>query len=103
MDNDKLDLVLKKLDDLIFWLKISNLAGTREYFSKVLDTKRKREIYQLSDGRSIAEINQAINITSKSLVLDLWADWTSKGIMTESSKVKGRKIKAIDLKELGLE
>ena len=79
------------------------MENARDYFSKVLDTERKREIYELTDGkRSIAEINNAINVKSKSMVLDLWTDWTTRGVVIESSKIKGRKMKVIDLKELGL-
>src|SRR5688572_33057727 len=102
MDEDKLDVVIDKLNQLIFWLKFSNLEAAKEYFTKVLDTDRKREIYQLTDGRSIADISRAINVKSKSMVPDLFADWTAKGILIESPKVKGRKTKVIDLKELGL-
>lgn len=102
MDEDKLNLILDKLDKLIFWLKFTNLENAKEYFANILDTKRKREIYQLSDGRSIEDIKRAINVTSKSMVPDLWSDWFAKGILIESNKVKGRKVKVIDLKELGL-
>lgn len=102
MDEEKLDMILEKLDKLIFWLKFNNIENAKEYFSKILDTDRKREIYQLTDGRSIAELNRAIKVKSKSMVPDLWADWTAKGILMESNKVKGRKIKVIDLKEIGL-
>lgn len=102
MDDEKIDMILDRLDKIVFWLKFSNTENAKEYFAKVLDTKRKQEIYQLSDGRSSAEINKAINIKSKSMVLDLWNDWATQGILIESSKVKGRKLKVIDLKELGL-
>ncbi len=103
MDDDKLDMVLERLDKLIFWLKFSNMETAKDYFAKVLDTDRKREIYQLTDGRrSIGEIMKVINVKSKSMVPDLWADWTAKGILIESPKAKGRKMKVIDLKEFGL-
>jgi hypothetical protein len=103
MDEDKFDMLLDRLDKLIFWLRFANLEAAKEYFAKVLDTARKREIYQLTDGkRSIAEINKAISVKSNRMVPDLWTDWTAKGILIESPKVKGRKAKVIDLKELGL-
>jgi hypothetical protein len=102
MDEDKLDMVIERLDKLIFWLKFNNLEVAKEYFAKVLDTDRKREIYQLTDGRSIADISRAINVKSKSMVPNLLANWTAKGILIESPKIKGRKTKVIDLNELGL-
>ena len=103
MEQDQFDRLLERLDKLIFWLKFAQMENARDYFSKVLDTERKREIYELTDGkRSIAEINNAINVKSKSMVLDLWTDWTTRGVVIESSKIKGRKMKVIDLKELGL-
>ena len=92
MDEDKFDMLLDPLDKLVFCLRFANL-----------DTARKREIYQLTDGKkSIAEINKAINVKPNRMVPDLWADWTAKGIFIESPKVKGRKAEVIDLRELGL-
>lgn len=102
MNEEKLDVVLEKLDKLIFWLKLSNLEAAKEYFGKILNTDRKKEIYQLSDGRSVAEIKKHLKIVSKSAIPDLWADWSTKGILIDSNRNKGRKMKVIDLKELGL-
>lgn len=103
MDDDKLDAVIEKLDKLIFWLKINNLDVAKEYFADVLNTDRKKEIYQLTDGsRGINELMKMLNIKSKSMIPDLWADWTAKGILIESKRGKGRKMKVLDLKELGL-
>lgn len=102
MNDDKLDAVLEKLDKLIFWLKFNNLDAAREYFSSVLNTERKKEIYQLTDGsRGISELMKMLNIKSKSMIPDLYAEWLRKGILIEFPKVKDRKIKVIDLKELG--
>lgn len=98
----KMDLVLEKLEKLIFWLRFSNLEVAKEYFEDVLNTDRKKEIYQLTDGRSIADIMKLLKITSKSTIPDLYTDWTEKGILFESDKIKGRKIKVVDLKDIGL-
>lgn len=100
---DQLDLILEKLDRMIFWLKFSNLEVAKEYFEKVLNTDRKKEIYQLTDGsRSINELMRLLDIKSKSVIPDLYSDWMSKGILIESTKIKDRKMKVVDLKELGL-
>ena len=101
--DEKLDLVLEKLDKLIFWLKFSNLETAKGYFGKVLNTDRKKEIYQLTDGsRGVSDLMKLLDIKSKSMIPDLYTDWIKKGILIESTKIKDRKIKVIDLKELGL-
>lgn len=101
--NNKLDLILDKMDKLIFWLKVSNLEIAKGYFNKILNTERKKEIYQLTDGtRGINELMRLLNIKSKSVIPDLYSDWIKKGILIESAKHKDRKIKVIDLRELGL-
>ncbi len=103
MDEDKVDLVLERLDKILFWLKLSNFENARGYFDKVLNTDRKKEIYQLTDGsRGINELMKLLNINSKSMIPDLYKDWLTKGILIESTKIKDRKVKVIDLKELGL-
>ncbi|MFN8385381.1 MAG: hypothetical protein U0X92_03055 [Anaerolineales bacterium] len=102
MNEEKLDVVIEKLDKLIFWLKFSHLEAAKEYFGKILNTDRKKVIYQLSDGRSVADIKKHLKIVSKSAIPDLWADWFAKGILIDSSTSKGRKKKVIDLRELGL-
>ncbi len=101
--DEKMDLMLEKLDKLIFWLKFSNLDTAKEYFGKVLNTDRKKEIYQLTDGsRGIADLMKLLHIKSKSMIPDLYADWINKGILIESTRIKEKKMKVIDLKELGL-
>ncbi len=101
--NDKLDMIIDKLDKLIFWLKFSNLEIAKEYFEGVLNTARKKEIYQLTDGtRGINDLMRLLNIKSKSVIPELYSDWIRKGILIESAKNKDRKMKVIDLKELGL-
>jgi hypothetical protein len=103
MNEDKLDIVIEKLDKLIFWLKFNNLEAAKEYFAQVLSTDRKKEIYQLTDGsKSIADLMKLLDIKSKSMIPDLYSDWISKGILIESPKIKDRKMKVVDLKELGL-
>ena len=42
MSEDKLDIVIEKLDKLIFWLKFHNLEAAKEYFAKALNTDRKK-------------------------------------------------------------
>jgi hypothetical protein len=103
MNEDKLDIVIEKLDKLIFWLKFNNLEAAKEYFGNVLNTDRKKEIYQLTDGsKSIEDLKRLLDIKSKSVIPELYNDWISKGILIESPKIKDRKMKVVDLKELGL-
>src|SRR5688572_25087963 len=103
MAEQDINILIERLDKILFWLKIAYLQDARKYFELILNSNRKKEVYQLTDGlNSISQIMRKTGIKSKRQIPDWWDEWTEKGILTESTQYKGRKTKVIDLKELGM-
>lgn len=94
--------IVERLDEIIFWLRFTHLQEAQKYFELILNSERKKDVYQLTDGtHSINQIMEKLGIKSKSQIPDWYAEWTTKGILRES-ETNGKKIRLVDLKELGL-
>ncbi len=103
MSEKDLNAIVERLDKILFSLQFGNYQTARNYFEVILDSDRKKRVYQLSDGKnSISQIKEKTGIKSQSQIQDWWDEWSRKGIVKDAEEYKGRKIKVIDLKELGL-
>jgi len=67
-----------------------------------LKTDKEKVAYQLSDGRSSAEVAKACNV-SPMTITNYWRRWFTLGIAQPSKKYKGRFERAFSLEDLGIE
>lgn len=95
--------VIKKLDLVLFWLRIANLETARNHFKNLLDSSQKIQAYNMTDGNNtIEDIMKATGIKSKGTISGWWTEWFTQGIVTESQVYAGRKEKTIELSNLGM-
>ena len=101
------DIVVRKLDELIFWTKFSALPRFRALIMENLRTYTEKLVYELSDGerstRAIARIitNGGIRITHTT-VANMWQRWLILNLVLPTRRI-GRYKKALSLADLGIE
>jgi hypothetical protein len=103
MDEESVKNLFAKLDEIIFWLKISNIQSAREQLEIILDTEQKKVAYQNSDGKGTQEIANIVGVGSNRTIANWWDEWLKYGIVSEVKSGRGStKIRMVDLEILGL-
>ncbi|RLI40314.1 hypothetical protein DRO69_13055 [Candidatus Bathyarchaeota archaeon] len=100
--------IIEKLDELIFWIKISVMPNIRKEIMENLRDEIEKIVYELSDGkrssRDIARIvsNRGSRRITHVTVLNMWKKWSILNLVIPAQR-KGRYKKITSLKALGIE
>jgi len=98
---DKQDKVIELLEEILRWTRLQGVQNARAVLVDVLNTDTFKVAYQLSDGRSSAEVAKACNV-SPMTITNYWRRWFTLGIAQPSKKYKGRFERAFSLEDLGI-
>ena len=99
--------LLQKLDELIFWTKLSAMPSIRKAVVDNLRTDIDKLVYQLSDGnRSTREIANTIRRGGRSVthvtVTNMWRKWAILNMVMPTQR-RGRYRRIVSLESLGIE
>jgi hypothetical protein len=93
--------LLEEAREQTAWLKLIGLQSA-EYAARAnLRTVKQRDVYRLSDGRSVREIADEARV-GVGTVSRLWAEWAAMGLVKESNMRKGRWERILPLAMLDL-
>jgi len=100
-------VLIEKLDELIFWTKLSVMPTVRKTIVDYLRSDIDKLVYGLSDGnRSTREIAQIISRGGRDIshvtVARMWSKWSILNIVMPAQR-RGRCKKLISLESLGIE
>lgn len=95
--NDKETKAL--LRDILKWQRLQGIQVALELLPKVLDTKEKKIVYEMADGKNgIKEVQSKVKIAAGT-IHNWWNNWLAQGILEKNGQ-KYQKI--VSLKELGI-
>ena len=99
--------LLERLDELIFWTRLSAMPSIRKTVVDNLRTDIDKLVYQLSDGnRSTREIANTIRQGGRSIthvtVANMWKKWVILDLVMPTRR-RGRYMRVISLESLGIE
>lgn len=96
---DVQESILEELRAQTRWLRLLALPELRKAAETVLDTPRKRAIYELTTGeRSVREISDLTG-ASTGAISGYWAEWERAGLVTKPER---RFVYVVSLDALGL-
>jgi DNA-binding PadR family transcriptional regulator len=103
MDKD----ILRELKEQTKWLRFLALPNLKKTIEENLQTKEKRKIYSLTDGKnSTYEISKKLKIegirASHMTIYNYWKKWSVLSLVIPSEKYSGRFEKIIDLEDLDI-
>jgi predicted ArsR family transcriptional regulator len=103
IDLNQLDRIIELLEELVKWQRLIAFDQVRSRLESVLDTDKKKAIYELSDGQTtIKEICNAVGVKSTAIIHGYWTEWEAMGIV-EQAKRKGRRKRMFSLMDFGIE
>lgn len=103
IDPNKIDRIIELLEELLKWQRLTSFDKVRSRLESVLDSDKKKAIYELSDGQTtIQEICDAVGVSSTAIVHGYWSEWEAIGIVEEAER-KGRREKVFSLADFGIE
>lgn len=102
MPNNDYEKTAPLLEEILKWIKFEGRIKAKEIFSSELDTDTKKLVYELSDGKSSADIAKTVKVSAPT-VRDYWHRWAEKGMMELCPDYKRRYCKIFTLGELGIE
>jgi Fic family protein len=89
--------------DILKWVKFAGLDNASKVIRRVLDTKQKRLIYNLSDGENTSQEIAKISGVSDYTVRNYWKSWNTHGIVDPLSVRGGTRYKkTFELEQFGL-
>lgn len=93
------------LRELVTWARVTGYPTVKQTLETVLDSDEKRLVYHLTDGhRSIKEIQRLTGVNAR-YISEWGQEWDRIGIVGPSrvSSIRGRRQRAFDLADFGLE
>ena len=104
IDDKTLNQIEKIMHEQLKWAKLAGLSHLKTIFENELKTNEDKAVYELSDGeKSIRELEKLTNV-SRSRVSILWRRWYRMGIMEQSKKYEGKRMKkSFSLGEVGMD
>jgi len=103
IDRDQVEAIIGLLRELVAWTKLANRPQVAERFTEILDSDKKKLVYEYSDGeRGVRELSRLARV-SKDLIRAWWRDWDELGIMEQSGGVRGRRQRMVSLRAVGIE
>lgn len=83
------------LEEILKWQKIQAKAAVRPLIFSLLDSKEKREVYELTDGTlTVNQISERAGVATGT-VSNWWNNWLSEGILYQEGN---RYIKIVSIK-----
>lgn len=98
--NNQFEQLNKKLDLIIFFLKIQNRGNLAKDINSYFDSDQKIEVYELTDGENSTRQIYDLTGVSKDTVSKYWRDWLSVGFVIPGPKRDDRPIKIFPKKEI---
>jgi hypothetical protein len=100
------ELIIDKLDELIFWTKFSALPTFRSLLSENLKSEIDQLVYDLSDGeRSTRDIAKILSKGGRKVthvtIANMWNKWLILNLVIPAKR-KGRYKKVLSLDSLGI-
>ena len=97
----------EKLDELIFWTRLSALPAFRALVVDSLREDVDKFVYELSDGeRSTREIAQIVSRRGRRIthatVANMWRKWSLMNLVMPAGR-RGRYKRVVSLESLGIE
>lgn len=99
---DNQDKVVELLEEILIWTRLQGVQNARAVLVSALTTDVHKLAYQLSDGRSSAEVAKDCGVSGMT-VTNYWKRWFTLGIARPSPKFKGRFERIFSLEDLGVE
>lgn len=100
----------KLIDLLSEILKWTRFVGKQQLKALLLDSLKEdveKVIYELSDGKSLREIEKICKdngySVSRGTINNYWDKWAALGFVESSKRFKGRYERIVSLKEVGIE
>ncbi len=95
MDSTETNDILR---EILKWQRLQGIGMLRKIIPQVLDTEKKRMVYEMTDGKTPrSQIVKALGVSSGT-VTRWWSSWFAYGILTRSGR---RYAKIISLRDLG--
>jgi len=97
--------VAESLRQLVTWVRVIGYPTIKQTLETVLDSDEKRLVYHLTDGqRSVREIEKLTRVNVRQ-ISEWGQEWERIGVAEPSrvSSVRGRRQRAFDLADFGLE
>jgi len=101
------EALLEKLDELIFWIKLSVMPTIRKTIVDHLRSDIDKLVYELSDGnRSTREIASMVSRVGRDIshvtVANMWKKWAILNLVMPAQR-RGRYERLISLESIGIE
>lgn len=101
------EALLEKLDELIFWTKLSVMPTMRKIIVDYLRSDIDKLVYELSDGnRSTREIASMVSRGGRDIshvtVANMWRKWSILNLVMPAQR-RGRYKRLISLESIGVE
>lgn len=88
------------LKEILKWQKIQGMSVFKSLASVLLDSKEKREVYEMTDGTlSVKQISEKAKVATGT-ISNWWSKWLAEGILYREGN---RYVKTVTLKNLFLE
>lgn len=96
------DKMIQLLEEILIWTRLQGVQNAKNVLAGALTTGTHKLAYQLSDGRSSAEVAKDCSVSSMTII-NYWRRWYTLGIVKPSPKFKGRLERIFSLEDLGIE
>lgn len=70
------------LREIVRWLRFENLERAKSAVASLLETDKKKSVFELTDGKGSSRTIAAKAKVDRSSLLRWWADWFAAGILT---------------------
>lgn len=99
--------LIELLSEILKWTKFIGKQKLKEILVNVLKEDIDMVIYELSDGKSLREIERICKANGYSISIftinGYWDKWAVLGIVEPSKRYKGRYERIVSLKDVGLD
>ncbi len=87
------------LREILLWLRFQSLDKAKAAVSSLLDTDKKKIIFEHTDGKASSRGLAAKHTVDRGAILRWWGDWFTAGIIVKKGDTYSR---LFSLKELGI-
>jgi hypothetical protein len=104
MKEDPLQQLINLQKETLRWIRFQSLPSLKMTLEKILNTDKKKQIYELTDGKNSSRVIETIVKVDHTTVVDYWNEWTVQGIL-EKEGAGGRSTtfhKIISLPSIGI-
>lgn len=99
--------LIEVLSEILKWIKFIGKQELQTILTKSLKEDVEKIIFELSDGRSLREIEKICKnsgySTNRTSINIYWDKWAPLGIVEPSNQYKGRYERIVSLKEVGID